>query len=76
MCIGKRGSDNTDSRTQAYTKETRWGGGDGQSQGLLRLEDFGWKSFDVGKVLGTGRSRTVFKAAFQWEEVAVKLCDL
>ena len=52
------------------------GGGDGQSQGLLRLEDFGWKSFDVGEVLGTGRSRTVFKAAFQGEEVAVKLCDL
>lgn len=49
---------------------------DGDSKGILRLEDFGWDSFDVIDVLGNGRCGTVFKAVLRGEKVAFKLCDL
>lgn len=50
--------------------------GDERSEGVLRLEDFGWDSFDVIDVLGNGRCGTVFGAVLRGEKVAFKLCDL
>lgn len=74
---GKRGgSSNTGKRDQSNIKGGQRAAGNEQSNGVLRLEDFGWDSFDVIDVLGNGRCGTVFKAVLRGEKVAFKLCDL
>ena len=42
----------------------------------IPLEFFGWGSFSILSVLGTGHSGTVFKAILHGEVVALKICDL
>lgn len=76
-CAGqKAGSSNRDKRNQCNIGGKQGAAGSGQSEGVLRLEDFGWDSFDVIDVLGNGRCGTVFKAVLRGEKVAFKLCDL
>ncbi|RUS26934.1 hypothetical protein BC938DRAFT_483916, partial [Jimgerdemannia flammicorona] len=71
------GSSSTAKRDQGtQIKGKQRAAGNEQSKGVLRLEDFGWDSFDVIDVLGNGRCGTVFKAVLRGEEVALKLCDL
>ena len=41
-----------------------------------QLQRFGWNAFHITGVLGSGRSGKVFKATFQQEEVALKICDI
>ena len=41
-----------------------------------QLQRFDWNTFYVTSVLGGGRSGKVFKATFQQEEVALKICDI
>jgi hypothetical protein len=72
----KRDSDYNKRRNKTDTKGQQRVAGDEPLKEPLRLEDFGWRSFDMIDVLGTRRCGTVFRAVFRGEEVAVKLCDL
>jgi tRNA A-37 threonylcarbamoyl transferase component Bud32 len=46
------------------------------NRGELRLEKFGWNSFEVTDDLGEGRCGNVFEGTFRGEKVVIKLCDL
>ena len=47
-----------------------------KSSAKTEVQRFGWNAFHVMGVLGGGRSGKVFKATFQQEEVALKICDI
>jgi len=42
----------------------------------LRLQNFGWNSFLLMDIIGTGRSGVVYQADFRKERVAIKICDI
>ena len=75
---GKKGDNsNTSKRNQPDTRGKRESPGNEQlNRGELRLENFDWDSFEVGGVLGEGRSGRVFEGTLRGERVVVKLSDL
>ena len=47
-----------------------------RTQYSLRLQNFGWDSFHLMDIIGTGRNGVVYQAYLCKERVAVKICDI